>query len=96
MPEPMTPEREAKIREHIAYAEAGDFTLGDIYARDLLAELDAARERMRRVRAELLAAEARMLDARAFVNPRAKSHLDAAARRLRKLATALGGTGGGS
>ncbi|WP_433225536.1 hypothetical protein [Actinomadura formosensis] len=55
------------------------------------AALDAAREQVAHVRAQLLTEEARMLDARAHVNPRAKRSLDAAARRLRKLATDLDG-----
>ena len=105
MTDPMTPERLAEIREHLARARDLNVCLDDFHvmlagdARDLLAEVDrltdalrlATRAQMRHVRAELLAEEGRMLDARVHVNPRAKKQLDAAARRLRALATSLDG-----
>ncbi|GAA4225952.1 hypothetical protein GCM10022254_09210 [Actinomadura meridiana] len=42
----LTPEREAQIRERLTEAfDAIDYTIGDLAARDLLAELDAIRRR---------------------------------------------------
>ncbi|MFC4048356.1 DUF6292 family protein [Actinomadura syzygii] len=48
----MIAEREAKIREYLAYAAAGNDTPGDVYARELLAELDAARDALRLAEAD--------------------------------------------
>lgn len=72
--------------------QAGESRADEIVrATNAEAALDATRAQMRHVRAELLAEESRMLDARVHVNPRAKKQLDAAARRLRALATSLDG-----
>lgn len=45
--EPMAEARLAEIREHIAYASETAMTRGDLYARDLLAEIDRLQEKDR-------------------------------------------------
>jgi len=44
MPEPMPDERIAKIKAHLAYADEDGRTMGDIYARELLAEVERLRQ----------------------------------------------------
>lgn len=47
MAEQLTPEREAKIRAHLARQQrAGDLTFGDYATRDLLAEVDRLRSQL--------------------------------------------------
>jgi hypothetical protein len=38
--EPMSPERIAKVKAYLAWAAEDGMTVGDIYARDLLTEID--------------------------------------------------------
>lgn len=52
-------------------------------------EMDDLAAQVKRVREELIAEEARLLDARALVNPQKKRLLDDAARRLRVLADSI-------
>lgn len=68
-------------------SEALARVLDDVPA--LLDEMDDLAAQVKRVREELIAEEARLLDARALVNPQKKRLLDDAARRLRVLADSI-------
>lgn len=68
MSEPLTPEYEAEIREHVA--TMSNYSLGNLFARDLLAEID-------RLRAELAATQ------RAKQENDERFQLEAAAQRER-------------
>jgi uncharacterized protein YgbK (DUF1537 family) len=52
---PMTPEYEREIRSHVA--EMSDYTLGNAFARDLLAEVDRLRARVAELEARPTHAE---------------------------------------
>ncbi len=44
MPELMTPEKIAEIKAHLVFVAEEGMTIGDVYVRDLLAEVESLRE----------------------------------------------------